>query len=168
VKDPESLPYRPCVGVMLVNRAGLAFVGRRRGGQEPIGEDHAWQMPQGGIDDGEEPYAAALRELYEETSVRSVEPIGETSGWVKYDLPRELVGVAWKGRYRGQTQKWFALRFTGEDSEIDVLTPGNGKHKAEFSDWRWEEIGRLPSLIVPFKRASYGEVVAELQPLVAA
>ena len=168
MKDPESLPYRPCVGVMLVNRAGLAFVGRRRGGQEPIGEDHAWQMPQGGIDDGEEPYAAALRELYEETNVRSVEPIGETQGWVKYDLPRELVGVAWKGRYRGQTQKWFALRFTGDEGEIDVLTPGNGKHKAEFSDWRWEEIGRLPGLIVPFKRASYAEVVAELQPLVAA
>jgi putative (di)nucleoside polyphosphate hydrolase len=163
-----KLPYRPCVGVMLVNRDGLAFVGKRAaGGPEPVA-NNAWQMPQGGIDEGEEPYAGALRELFEETNVRSVELIGETKGWVTYDLPPELVGVAWKGKYCGQKQKWFALRFTGKDSEIDVKSPGGGKHKPEFVDWRWEKIERLPALIVPFKRAAYEEVVAELAPLVKA
>ena len=112
---PKQLPYRPCVGVMLVNRDGLVFIGKRApGGNEPTA-NNAWQMPQGGIDEGEEPYDCALRELYEETNVRSVERIGETSDWVTYDLPPELVGVAWKGRYCGQKQKWFALRFTGKD-----------------------------------------------------
>jgi putative (di)nucleoside polyphosphate hydrolase len=164
----SKLPYRPCVGVMLVNRDGLAFLGKRiAGGPEPTA-NNAWQMPQGGIDEGEEPYDGALRELYEETNVSSVELIGETKGWVTYDLPPELVGVAWKGRYCGQKQKWFALRFTGKDTEIDVKKPGGGKHKAEFEDWRWEKIERLPQLIVPFKRAAYEEVVAELLPLVKA
>jgi putative (di)nucleoside polyphosphate hydrolase len=163
-----KLPYRPCVGVMLVNRDGLAFLGKRAaGGPEPTA-NNAWQMPQGGIDEGEDPYESALRELYEETNVRSVEKIGETKGWVTYDLPPELVGVAWKGKYCGQKQKWFALRFTGKDSEIDVKQPGGGKHKPEFEDWRWEKIDRLPGLIVPFKRAAYEEVVAELGPLVKA
>ena len=163
-----KLSYRPCVGVMLVNRDGLAFVGRRAsGGNEPVA-NNAWQMPQGGLDEGEDPYEGALRELYEETNISSVEKIGETKGWVTYDLPPELVGVAWKGRYCGQKQKWFALRFTGKDSEIDVKRPGGGKHKPEFEDWRWEKIERLPGLIVPFKRAAYEEVVAELAPLVKA
>jgi putative (di)nucleoside polyphosphate hydrolase len=163
---PKQLPYRPCVGVMLVNRDGLAFIGKRAaGGNEPTA-NNAWQMPQGGIDEGEEPYDAALRELYEETNIRSVEPIGETKDWVTYDLPPELVGVAWKGRFCGQKQKWFALRFTGKDSEIDVKKPGGGAHKAEFTDWRWEHIDLLPGLIVPFKRAAYEEIVAELKPLV--
>lgn len=163
-----KLPYRPCVGVMLVNRDGLAFIGKRRSSGDAPAAGNVWQMPQGGIDEGEEPYQGALRELYEETNVRSVEPIGETRGWVTYDLPPELVGVAWKGKYCGQKQKWFALRFTGKDSEIDVTSPGNGKHKPEFEDWRWEKIERLPGLIVPFKRAAYEEVVAELAPLVKA
>jgi putative (di)nucleoside polyphosphate hydrolase len=163
-----KLPYRPCVGVMLVNRDGLAFVGRRAaGGSEPTA-NNPWQMPQGGLDAGEDPYAGALRELYEETNVSSVEKIGETADWVTYDLPPELVGVAWKGRYCGQKQKWFALRFTGEDTEINVTSPGGGKHKPEFIDWRWEKIEHLPSLIVPFKRAAYEAVVAELLPLVKA
>jgi putative (di)nucleoside polyphosphate hydrolase len=159
----SKLPYRPCVGVMLVNRDGLAFVGQRFGGGP---SDNVWQMPQGGLDKGEEPYKGALRELYEETNVRSVELIGATKDWVTYDLPPELVGVAWKGKYCGQKQKWFALRFTGKDSEIDVKTPGGGKHKPEFVDWRWEKIEQLPALIVPFKRAAYESVVAELLPLV--
>ncbi|MGQ4273712.1 RNA pyrophosphohydrolase [Terrihabitans sp. B22-R8] len=166
--DPKSLPYRPCVGVMLVNREGLAFIGRRAKGTETIGEDQAWQMPQGGIDEGEDPYQAALRELYEETNVRSVEPIAETKDWVTYDLPPELVGVAWKGRYRGQRQKWFALRFTGDESEIDIEHPAGGHHKPEFSAWRWEPVERLPILIVPFKRSSYERIVAELGPVVGA
>ncbi|BCJ89421.1 RNA pyrophosphohydrolase [Terrihabitans soli] len=162
-----KLPYRPCVGVMLVNRDGLAFVGKRApGGNEPT--ENVWQMPQGGIDEGEDPYEAALRELYEETNASSVELIGSTKGWVTYDLPPELVGVAWKGKYCGQKQKWFALRFTGKDKEIDVKKPGGGKHRPEFEDWRWEKIEKLPGLIVPFKRAAYEEVVAELLPLVKA
>ena len=109
----EDLPYRPCVGMMVLNRAGLAFIGRRIDGPEHVDRAHAWQMPQGGIDPGEQPWPAALRELREETNIRSVERIGEIAEWLKYDIPRELVGQAWKGKYRGQTQKWFALRFTG-------------------------------------------------------
>jgi putative (di)nucleoside polyphosphate hydrolase len=168
VVDPESLPYRPCVGVMLVNHQGLVFIGRRAGGQEPIGEEHAWQMPQGGIDDGEEPFPAALRELYEETNVRSAALIAEAPDWVHYDLPRELVGVAWKGRFRGQKQKWFALRFDGDDGEIDIERPAGGHHKPEFSAWRWEQPDRLTSLVVPFKRATYENVLVRLGPAIRA
>jgi putative (di)nucleoside polyphosphate hydrolase len=116
-------------------------------------------MPQGGLDEGEDPYEAALRELYEETSVTEASLIREAPDWLTYDLPPDLVGKSWKGRYRGQKQKWFALRFEGKDDEIDVLHPGGGKHKAEFSSWRWEKLDRLPGLIVPFKRAVYEEVV---------
>ncbi len=116
----ESLPYRPCVGVMVLNRAGRVFIGKRRGGPEHVDDTHSWQMPQGGVDPGEEPWPAALRELYEETNIRSVEKLAEIADWLTYDIPREIVGEAWKGKYRGQTQKWFAVRFTGKDSEIDV------------------------------------------------
>ena len=119
----EDLPYRPCVGVLVLNRAGLAFIGRRIEGPEHIDATHAWQMPQGGIDKGEEPWPAALRELHEETNIRSVERLGEIADWLQYDIPREIVGQAWKGKYRGQTQKWFALRFTGDESEIDLAHP---------------------------------------------
>ena len=104
-----------------------------------------WQMPQGGLDKDEDPYQAALRELYEETSIRSVSLIREAPGWLTYDLPPELVGISWKGRYRGQKQKWFALRFEGDESEIDVLDPGDGD-TPEFSEWRWETLDRLPEL----------------------
>ena len=159
----KSLPYRPCVGVMLVNAAGLVFVGRRAPGGNETGETEAWQMPQGGIDEGEDPYDCALRELWEETNVRSVELIGKTKGWITYDLPAHLVGVAWKGRYRGQKQKWFALRFIGEESEIDISAPGG--HKPEFLAWRWETLANLPSLIVPFKRPVYERVVEEFTHL---
>ena len=162
----SGLPYRPCVGVMLVNRDGRVFVGKRaQGGNEET--EYTWQMPQGGISEHEDPYQAALRELEEETNIRSVEKIAETSDWVKYDLPPHLVGVAWNGKYCGQKQKWFALRFTGQDSEIDVRAPGGGKHKPEFTEWRWEKLDELPRLIVPFKRAVYEEVVAELKPHIA-
>ena len=112
----EELPYRPCAGLTVINRDGLVFIGRRASGPEHIDETHVWQMPQGGIDPGEEPYPAALRELREETNIRSVERLGEIEDWIVYDIPREIVGQAWNGRYRGQTQKWYALRFTGEDS----------------------------------------------------
>ena len=118
-------------------------------------------MPQGGIDAGEEPYDTAIRELYEETNVRSVVLLGETSDWLSYDIPTPLAGMAWKGRYVGQRQKWFAFRFTGQDSEIDVERPGGGKHKPEFGTWRWEKLERVPELIVPFKRQVYEQVAKE-------
>jgi putative (di)nucleoside polyphosphate hydrolase len=157
----EALPYRPCAGMMVINRDGLVFIGRRSSGPEHIDETHVWQMPQGGIDEGEDPYAGALRELYEETNIKSVEKLGEIRDWLHYDIPREIVGAAWHGKYRGQKQKWYALRFNGEDDEIDIKTPAGGAHKPEFIAWRWEEIERLPNLVVPFKRKTYEQVVAE-------
>ena len=156
----EKLPYRPCVGLMLINRAGLVFVGRRTGGPEHVDATHAWQMPQGGVDPKEDPYKAALRELHEETNVRSVEKLAESKDWYKYDIPRAIAGQAWKGKYRGQTQKWFALRFIGADTEIDVAHPASG-NKPEFVEWRWEKMERLPDLIVPFKRKVYEQVVED-------
>ena len=158
--DYEKLPYRPCVGVMVLNRAGHAFIGRRLGGPEHVDEVHIWQMPQGGIDKGEDPYPAALRELHEETNIRSVEKLGEIKEWLTYDLPRAVAHQAWKGKYRGQTQKWFALRFTGDEREIDVENPAGG-HDPEFVEWRWEPVANLPGLIIPFKRKVYERVVAE-------
>ena len=152
--------YRPCVGVMLVNAAGKAFVGKRIDNRE----GDFWQMPQGGVDPGEDPWQAAKRELYEETSVRSVEKLGEVADWLTYDIPRTIAGRSWKGRYRGQRQKWYAVRFTGDDSEINVANPGGG-HKAEFVGWRWEPMKNLPELIVPFKRPVYERVVKEFLAL---
>ena len=160
----EDLPYRPCVGVMVLNAQGRAFIGRRMGGPEHVELTHSWQMPQGGIDPGEEPWPAALRELREETNIRSVERLGEIADWLTYDIPRELVGQAWKGRYRGQKQKWFALRFTGSESEIDVEHP-DGAHEQEFAAWRWEPLQNVPDLVAPFKRAVYDRVVREFLPL---
>ncbi|PRH88790.1 RNA pyrophosphohydrolase [Labrys okinawensis] len=165
--DRSKLPYRPCAGAALFNAQGRVFVGRRkpRTGGEP--GSFEWQMPQGGIDEGEDPREAAIRELYEETNVRSITFLAEAPDWYSYDLPPEAVGGGWTARYRGQTQKWFAFRFTGPDSEIDVLRPAGGKHKAEFGDWRWEDLAALPGLIVPFKRGVYAEVVAAFRHLVA-
>jgi putative (di)nucleoside polyphosphate hydrolase len=157
--DFESLPYRPCVGLMVLNRTGRVFVGRRIDGPEHVDDIHVWQMPQGGVDPGEDPWPAALRELHEETNIRSVEKLGEIAQWLSYDIPRDIVGQAWKGKYRGQTQKWFALRFTGDEREIDIAHPGG--HKPEFSAWRWESMQNLPALIIPFKRPVYERVVQE-------
>jgi putative (di)nucleoside polyphosphate hydrolase len=156
----EDLPFRPCVGVMVLNRGGHAFIGRRIDGPEHVDATHAWQMPQGGIDPGEDPWRAALRELREETNIRSVERLGEIAEWLNYDIPRDIVGQAWQGRFRGQTQKWFALRFTGADSEIDVAHP-DGAHEPEFAAWRWEPLHNIPDLVVPFKRKVYEQVVKE-------
>ncbi|MGZ8322779.1 MAG: RNA pyrophosphohydrolase [Rhodoplanes sp.] len=156
----ETLPYRPCVGVMVLNGEGRAFIGRRIDGPEHVDETHVWQMPQGGVDTGEDPWLAALRELYEETNIRSIEKLGEIADWLSYDLPPDLIGHAWSGRYRGQTQKWYALRFTGEESEIDIAHPAGG-HKPEFVEWRWEPVANLPGLIIPFKRPVYERVVQE-------
>jgi putative (di)nucleoside polyphosphate hydrolase len=160
--DIDQLPYRPCAGIALFNRQGLVFVGRRKDGpREAEGVGKWWQMPQGGIDDGEDLGKAAERELYEETSVRTVTRLGETSNWYTYDLPRELIGRAWRGKYRGQRIRYVAFRFEGDDSEIDVAAPGGGGHKPEFVDWRWEKLELTPKLITPFKREVYEAVARE-------
>ena len=157
-----DLPYRPCVGIMLINRAGQVWVGQRRPKWADAHSLAFWQMPQGGIAPGEPALSAALRELEEETGVRSVEVIAEVPGWLSYDLPEELIGVALKGRYRGQRQRWFAMRFLGTDAEIDIR-PRHG-HKAEFDAWRWATAHDLVTLIVPFKRRIYQDVVATFAP----
>jgi putative (di)nucleoside polyphosphate hydrolase len=161
--DREQMPYRDCVGVAVFNADGRVFVGRRMPATNPedTSETEApWQMPQGGIDKGEKPIDAAWRELFEETSIRSAELIAEIDDWIYYDLPDEALGIALKGKYRGQRQRWFAFRFTGDESEINVTAPGGGAHPAEFDKWRWEELEKLPDLIVPFKRDAYLQVVA--------
>jgi putative (di)nucleoside polyphosphate hydrolase len=155
-EEIAKLPYRPCVGVMLANRDGHVFVGQRIDNPGP-----AWQMPQGGVDEGETPRDAALRELWEETGVPAdkVEIVAETAGWVPYDLPHDLVPKLWKGRFRGQEQKWFLMRFTGEDADVNIDT-----EHPEFSEWRWLPPEELAGAIVPFKRAVYETVLAELGP----
>jgi putative (di)nucleoside polyphosphate hydrolase len=163
----EDRPYRLCAGLMVLNRAGHAFIGRRIGGPEHVDNTHIWQLPQGGIDPGEDPWPAALRELREETNMTSVQRLGEIAEWLTYDIPAEIAGHAWSGSYRGQKQKWFALRFTGDESEIDVEHPAGG-HEPEFVVWRWEPLQNLPALVVPFKRVVYERVVAEFQHLAGA
>lgn len=167
---PERGPYRPCVGVALFNPAGLVFIGRRanKRQKEHVAPGHEWQMPQGGIDAGEDPIAAAWRELYEETNVRTASLLAEAPDWLSYDLPDDISGKSWKGRYRGQTQRWFAFRFEGDEQEIDVASPGGGRHKPEFDAWRWEHLARTPGLIIPFKRQVYERVVTVFSPFAAA
>ena len=153
----EDLPYRPCVGIMLINDEGLIWVGNRI--QEvDTGSPLTWQMPQGGIDKDEDPATAALRELKEETGTDKAEILGETSDWLHYDLPEHLIGVALKGKFRGQAQKWFAMRFTGKDGDIDIAADAH----QEFSEWAWVPMHELIELIVPFKRSVYEQVIAEL------
>lgn len=165
--DPTTLPYRPCAGVMLLNEEGHVFVGRRSERKRaPEGHGQWWQMPQGGIDKGEAAEDAARRELWEETGVRNATFLAQTEDWLLYDLPAELVGVAWKGRYRGQKQMWYAARFEGVEAEID-LKPRPG-HKAEFDAWRWVPMAELPALVVPFKRTVYSVVVETFAHLAAA
>ncbi|MBN8958059.1 MAG: RNA pyrophosphohydrolase [Rhizobiales bacterium] len=162
----QDLPYRRCVGLTVLNAKGDVFIGHRTGGPEHVDLTHQWQMPQGGLDPGEEPYDCALRELYEETNIKSVERLGVIDDWLSYDIPEDILRQAWSGKYRGQTQKWFALRFTGDEREIDVTRPGGGKHKPEFLTWRWEKMENLPGLVVPFKRKVYERVVKEFSKLV--
>jgi len=164
--EPSGLGYRPCVGIMLLNADGKVWIGRRAEGRyqpQPEGPGSWWQMPQGGIDANENPRDAAMRELWEETGVRSVTIIAEIPRCLRYDLPPALVGKVWGGRYRGQSQRWFLARFHGPDSEIDI-TPRHG-HEVEFDAWRWADVGELLELIVPFKRDVYRAVLDELGPL---
>ncbi|OAN60938.1 RNA pyrophosphohydrolase [Magnetospirillum moscoviense] len=144
-------PYRLGVGLVLFNAEGLVFTARRIDTKEP-----AWQFPQGGIDEDEEPLAAALREMKEEIGTDKAEVIAESRDWISYDLPPDLADKVWKGRFRGQRQKWYALKFLGADSDIDIDT-----EHPEFSEWRWMKLAEVPALIVPFKRSLYDQVVAE-------
>ena len=150
--DPTTLPYRPCAGVMLINRDGQVLVGQRLDSTL-----EAWQMPQGGIDAGEEPFDAAVRELWEETGISAelVELIAEAPGELSYELPEDLIGKIWKGKWRGQRQRWFLFRFLGEDGDVNIATA-----EPEFRAWRWADPADLPDLIVPFKRALYQQVLA--------
>jgi len=159
----SDLPYRPNVGAALFNSAGLVLVARRADRPNAEGPSGGWQLPQGGIDEGEDPRSAVLRELEEEIGTRAAEVIGEHPEWLTYDLPAGLLGVAWRGRYRGQRQRWFALRFTGDERDIRLdLDP-----HPEFDAWRWIELSALPALAVPFKRSIYEVLSRSFAPLAA-
>jgi putative (di)nucleoside polyphosphate hydrolase len=156
-RNITDLPYRPCVGIALANRDGRLFFGRR------MGSDDSWQMPQGGIDPGETPAAAARRELQEETGISKAEILAESAHWYRYELPPAVAGRALRGRYRGQEQRWFLLLFTGTEKDIDLRT-----HHQEFSAWRWAEPAEVLARIVDFKRPVYEQVLAEFAPHLAA
>ena len=156
----HALPYRPCVGVMLVNAEGKAFVGKRIDNKE----GDFWQMPQGGIDPGEDPDVAMLREVHEEVGAKPkhLHILGRLPEELLYDLPPELQGKLWGGRYRGQRQTWYLVRFTGDDSDIDL----DAWDHPEFCEWKWVEPELLPELIVPFKREVYAAIVAGFRELI--
>ena len=163
--DFEKLNLRPCVGIMLLNTESKVWIGKRIGGSHNSDDQHAWQMPQGGIDKGETPIEAAYRELAEETGIKSTELLQTASSWFSYEIPKEIRAKALKGKYQGQTQQWFAMRFKGEESEIDIgAKPG---HKAEFNAWKWEDAEKLPDLIIPFKRRVYEQVIEEFSSLLS-
>jgi putative (di)nucleoside polyphosphate hydrolase len=150
----DDLPYRPSVGIMLLNGDGLVFVGKR------IDQAAGWQLPQGGIDEGESVIEAGFREMEEETGTRNAVVLREHDEWLAYDLPSHLLGVALHGRYRGQRQRWLAMRFLGDDSEINIHTA-----EPEFEQWKWTDIETLPRIVVPFKRNTYATVIAAFRDL---
>lgn len=160
MKDFSSLPYRPCVGIMLINGEGKAFIGKRIDNRE----GDWWQMPQGGIDDGEELHAAAFRELYEETGAPAdkVSIVAQTRRELLYELPGELIGKLWGGRYRGQRQHWLLARFSGTNNDIRL----DAHNPPEFCEWQWIDPELLPTLIVPFKEQVYRAVLEEFRPLI--
>ncbi|WP_208432690.1 RNA pyrophosphohydrolase [Bartonella taylorii] len=164
VVDLTALPYRKCVGIIVFNRAGKVWIGRRLMTSAHADTDmsHRWQLPQGGIDENEEPLEAACRELYEETGIRSVKLIKEAQNWFQYDFPQELVGCTLNNKYRGQIQKWFAFQFTGDLSEIAINPPPDG-NKAEFDQWKWADLETLPSIVISFKKHVYMKVVDEFR-----
>lgn len=165
--DISNLPYRPCVGIMVLNAQGKVWIGQRisETNTEYEGSVKRWQMPQGGVDKGEDPEPASLRELFEETGIKTVSLLAKTQDWLTYDLPAHLLGKGLRGKYRGQKQKWFAYRFEGNESEIAINPPPDG-HAAEFDAWRWEDMHVLPDLIVDFKRDIYQQVVRRFEHLV--
>ena len=158
MKRPH-LPYRPCAGIMLFNQQAEVFVGSRLDGEISANEDDYWQMPQGGIDPGEDPLAAAWRELEEETGTRKARLLAESQDWHTYDLPDHLIGKIWDGKYCGQRQKWFAMAFEGADSDINLDT-----ENPEFKAWKWVPLAQIPDLIVPFKKGLYQGLVREFTP----
>lgn len=165
--DPVLLPYRRCAGIVVFNNAGKVWAGKRKmkKNDELSGKDKLWQFPQGGIDEGEEPLIAAKRELYEETGMRSVRYLDETKDWINYDLPPEVVGIALKGKYRGQTQKWFAFRFEGNENEIAINPPPDG-NPAEFNKWEWVDLESMAMMVVSFKQAVYEKVIAQFRHII--
>ncbi len=157
-----GLPYRPCAGIVLINAQGLVWIGHRRLEGDEARDGHRWQMPQGGIDKGETPAEAATRELYEEVGTRKAEIIAEAQDWFFYDFPPEVLALKKVNKWAGQRQKYFAMRFLGNDSDVDLEV-----HHPEFDQWRWVEPAELVELIIPFKRHVYEQVVREFSPLIA-
>lgn len=162
-RTASGLPYRPCVGILLINRQGLVWVGKRTegGGDEDV-PTFPWQLPQGGIDKGETPQDAVMRELWEEVGTQKAEIVHEAAEWFYYDLPPEVLARKRKNTWGGQKQKYFGLKFLGKDSDVDLEV-----HHPEFVDWRWAKLEEIPELIVPFKRDVYEQVVEEFAPVVA-
>ncbi len=159
----DIMPYRDCAGCVVFNSKGQVLICERKSKKQG---KHIWQFPQGGIDSFEEPIDAALRELYEETSIRSVSLLTAATDWIYYDLPDEYLGIALKGKFRGQRQKWFAFLFEGSEDEINVINPANGEYASEFSNWRWEKLKKTPKLIVPFKQEAYKKIVSAFEHIV--